>query len=546
MVWTNQKHGGHELQKIYHLLPPYTRGRVLDIASGWQRMFPHWTMIDNGHDYAAAENFSVDLNWDASGRIPFEDGAFDAVVSSHFLEHLENPQAALAEWWRMVKVGGHLALYLPHRDLYPHAGTPGANIDHKHDFWPTDIERMMHEITGGTDIETGAQGWDLIENETRDGGDEYSFFQVYRKRADNQTRDLCAKPREAKGRLLIARPGAIGDVMLATAAVDALMARGWRHIDFMTTKTGAELLRHDPRVNVIELDDEQIPAANWVEFVRRLAAERYEHFINYTNAIEGRLLFMRGSVEHAQADGPRRAIATKGYLEYAADLAGVLPAETRIRFVPSEEEHRTAQSIARRWPRPLVLWMLGGSSIHKEWPHIGEAITWLFRDGFPGAILAAGDASLTGTVGHIIKSMREGGLGPEAASRFMASTGDLTIRQIMALAQEADLIIGPETGVLMAMAHEAMPKIVLMSHSAPHNLTAGWRNTQSITPRETPCYPCHRLHNLPNGHPKAWDFCHRGVTTPAALCAENITANDVLAAIHTALPMTMARKALAS
>lgn len=41
------------------------------------------------------------------------DGAYDFLLSSHCLEHVANPLAALAEWRRVVRPGGHLVLLLP-------------------------------------------------------------------------------------------------------------------------------------------------------------------------------------------------------------------------------------------------------------------------------------------------------------------------------------------------------------------------------------------------------------------------------------------------
>jgi SAM-dependent methyltransferase len=43
---------------------------------------------------------------------------FDFVYSSHTLEHLENPAEAIKNWFRVLKPGGFLILYIPHRDLY--------------------------------------------------------------------------------------------------------------------------------------------------------------------------------------------------------------------------------------------------------------------------------------------------------------------------------------------------------------------------------------------------------------------------------------------
>jgi SAM-dependent methyltransferase len=44
------------------------------------------------------------------------DRSYDFVLSSHTLEHVANPLRALAEWKRVLKDSGVLALVLPHRD----------------------------------------------------------------------------------------------------------------------------------------------------------------------------------------------------------------------------------------------------------------------------------------------------------------------------------------------------------------------------------------------------------------------------------------------
>lgn len=41
------------------------------------------------------------------------DGGYDFVISSHCLEHVANPLAALREWHRVTRSGGHLVLVLP-------------------------------------------------------------------------------------------------------------------------------------------------------------------------------------------------------------------------------------------------------------------------------------------------------------------------------------------------------------------------------------------------------------------------------------------------
>lgn len=47
--------------------------------------------------------------------LPFHDNSLDYVVSSHVLEHVANPVAALAEWYRVLRPGGTIYMVVPDR-----------------------------------------------------------------------------------------------------------------------------------------------------------------------------------------------------------------------------------------------------------------------------------------------------------------------------------------------------------------------------------------------------------------------------------------------
>ena len=92
--------------------------------------------------------------------------------------------------------------------------------------------------------------------------------------------------------------------------------------------------------------------------------------------------------------------------------------------------------------------------------------------------------------------------------RVHCTAGDWSIRQTLAFCQEADLVIGPETGVLNAVCIQQMPKIVFLSHSSEANLTRDWVNTYALAADNTHCpgrganeaTACHQLHY-------GWDHC---------------------------------------
>lgn len=47
---------------------------------------------------------------------PLADDSYDAVISSHVLEHFANPIGALREWLRVLRPGGWLLIVLPHKE----------------------------------------------------------------------------------------------------------------------------------------------------------------------------------------------------------------------------------------------------------------------------------------------------------------------------------------------------------------------------------------------------------------------------------------------
>jgi len=98
----------------------------------------------------------------------------------------------------------------------------------------------------------------------------------------------------------------------------------------------------------------------------------------------------------------------------------------------------------------------------------------------------------------------------------------------MAMAQLCDMVIGPETGVMSAVAMEPMKKIVFLSHSTVENLTRDWVNTTSLVPVDTHCYPCHKLIF-------SWEHCNQDGDTGIAKCQSSITPAIVWDAIRETL-----------
>lgn len=480
MVWRAQDPQGNEAAKIKYEIVPYVRGRGLDLGCGPSKCFPSMLGVDSGKD---RELFGIAMRPDreiddAADLTSFGDASQDFVFSSHLLEHIEDYGAALKEWWRVIRPGGHLVLYLPHKALYPNIGTPGANPDHKHDFVPTDIAKAMSELD--PEIQ-------LLVSQTRDAGSEYSFLQVYRK-ADPQA----ARPGpqsalevvDQRPRACVVRYGGFGDMIQAANVLPALKRAGF-HVTVMTTPKGRDILREDPHVDAWFLqDDNQVPNGELVDFWA-VQAQHYDRFINLSESVEGTLLALPGRANFYWPDAVRRKHLGVNYLEWTAELAGV-PYTSEARFYPTDAEERAACERFEIDGGFSIVFALAGSSVHKFWPE---------QDALIETVLAECPEAHFYLVGDDACKILE--VGWEDHPRVHCLSGELSIRETLTLAVLADAVIGPETGVLNAVAFEVMPKVLLLSHSSRENLPKHWLNTTVLAPTfldGVACYPCHRLH----------------------------------------------------
>ncbi|CAN0423527.1 unnamed protein product, partial [Phaeothamnion confervicola] len=280
MVWRREDPQGNEAAKCRYDLVPYLGNTCLDIGCGPHKVFPHFIGLDSGKDTGL---FGIEMKPDITGectRIPlFGDGAFDTVFSSHTLEHIEDHEAALAEWWRLVRVGGYLILYLPHKDLYPNIGEAHTNPDHKHDFVEEDIVRAM--AAAGAD-------WTLLVSEKRDQLQEYSFLQVYRKEAAGSGHTVAIESKPEKSAAVV-RLGAYGDALWAASVLPGLKDEGY-HVTVYTEKAGAEVLAHDPHIDRIIVLPHQLFDDIDLMLYFVWEARKYGRFINLTGTVETRLL----------------------------------------------------------------------------------------------------------------------------------------------------------------------------------------------------------------------------------------------------------------
>ena len=91
----------------------------------------------------------IDLEYPGyDGRtLPFDEGSQDAVFVSHCLEHIEDYRTVIADWFRVLRVGGHLIIAVPHQYLYERKlMLPSRfNLDHRRFYTPGSLMREIEE-----------------------------------------------------------------------------------------------------------------------------------------------------------------------------------------------------------------------------------------------------------------------------------------------------------------------------------------------------------------------------------------------------------------
>ena len=120
---------GHESAKSFVSMPwwfKYLTGNVLDI--GYKGNDANTLPI-------VPNAWGIDADDYDGVHLPFSDESQNAVYSSHCLEHIEDDVMAIKEWFRVLKIGGHLIIAVPHEFLYER----GRKTDHKHFYTPATL-----------------------------------------------------------------------------------------------------------------------------------------------------------------------------------------------------------------------------------------------------------------------------------------------------------------------------------------------------------------------------------------------------------------------
>ena len=178
-------------------LKPWIQGEGLDIGCGNDPILPTVQPFDLPHG-------------DANHITQYVKKSFDFVFSSHCLEHMHDPMAAVEGWYQLVKPGGYLVIIVPDEDLYEQGRFPSLfNGDHKWTFTISKTKSWSPKSLNIVDVVDRLEDAKLVALELQDygydrsiqrhGGGRWSrrLFKIWRK-WDERLKFLGAENRIAK------------------------------------------------------------------------------------------------------------------------------------------------------------------------------------------------------------------------------------------------------------------------------------------------------------------------------------------------------------
>jgi len=382
---------------------------------------------------------------------------------------VRNAKRIEPQWWRVLKFGGYLVVI---------GEDVSAELDH--------YDEVRRETTGN------------------------ELFQVYRRKQSGGR--VVAHDVIPQKSVAVVRYGAYGDAIQASSVLPYLKSEGY-HVTFYGHPTSYDVLKHDPHIDrwVVQ-DPNQVPNEALLQFWEYESA-KYERWINLSESVEGTLLATSDRAPFYWPKAARHKHMNRNYLEMVHEIADV-PMPPKAKFYATDEEKAWARKQMEK-AGVAIVYSMSGSSIHKTWPYMDALIARVMTDSKTAKVVLVGAESDAW--------LQEPWANEE---RVWKMAGKWSIRQAMAFAEEADLVIGPETGLLNACGLADVPKVCLLSHSTAENLTKHWINAKVIAPPDTvACYPCHRL-------VMQWSHCNRDEATGVALCAAKIDVDTVWLAVQ--------------
>lgn len=310
---------------------------------------------------------------------------------------------------------------------------------------------------------------------------------------------------------LVIRLAAFGDAIIVTPLFRILHEDGY-DVTFHTSKGGLEVTRHNPYIKQYSLHDHNIPPNDKLTQYFAEISKGYDKVINLCESIEGSLAKVPWRDDFKWTKEKLHEECNKNFYDNTMELAGYHEKKgLNGELFFSSIEETLARDIRDKYRgKFLVLWSLSGSSVHKAYP-FAEHVAKILLDKYDDIqILTVGD-SLCGLIEW-------------KHPRTKNYSGVWPIRKSLIMTKYADLVVGPDTGVLHGAGCYDTPKVLFLSSNTEENLSKYWKNCISLVP-PVDCHPCHKLHY-------DMSHCPKDKTLRTPVCMAKLKAVDVFNAIE--------------
>lgn len=277
-------------------------------------------------------------------------------------------------------------------------------------------------------------------------------------------------------RACVVRFGAIGDLIMITPALRKFKENGY-HVTVLTHTATAPVLVNNPNVdNLLVQERDAIPNGELAAY-EKYWQQKYDRYVVLSESIEGGLLKVENRRDFYLPKDQR--YSRENYWDRTLELCGFAGDKVVGELYFTDKETKRAKEFVEDRNRFYLMCPLKGSSWHKIYPMLQPTLRQWLQDKPDVVVFLTGDS---------------------AAKRYefefdnvISLVDKIDLRTALALTKEVDLVFGPETGIMNAAGCYDTPKIMVMSHSAPHSLAKYWENVECLEPN-VPCYPCYQLH----------------------------------------------------
>jgi len=296
----------------------------------------------------------------------------------------------------------------------------------------------------------------------------------------------------------VCRLGGIGDNLIAASTLRPLKKQGYK-IEVISQEPYSAVFANNPFIDKLTLKKtEDIPQQQleWQQWFA-LRAKEYAKFGNLSHSCEVTGALLPAMTAFYWPASMRRKLCNKNYLEIVHDIMEV-PYEFGPLFFPTEGEKSVALETKARIGQKVIGWCLSGTRLDKIYPYSPMVVARIIKEIDTPVVLIGAPGKNFEQAQQIQQHVRRQNgsdknlhvaISPEAENKSWP------IRRSLAFTQACDLVITPDTGPAWSVAFESLPKIVMLSHASPENITKHWINTTTLHATDVACWPCHQLHD---------------------------------------------------